>query len=190
MEFLALSWRAPYRIAFIFLVIVIMTGEPAILSAAPSKTISEAQLSDLHAALVLKIAMFVQWPDDVIDLPDGKISLGVIGSDAVFNSFKKLENKKIKRQEINLGHLQAVTEQPASRILFLSKNNFSQVESWYGVLTISDAPNFNAQGGMIKLSIENGRPKFSINLKAAEEAGIVFSSKLLKIATIYKEDIQ
>ncbi len=190
MEFLGISKRFNHREAIGLLVVAMMMVNPVFSSAAPGQTITEAQLSDLHAALVLKIAMFVEWPDNAPELPDGKISLGVVGDDHVFLAFDRMADKKIKGQELELFHHQGEEPWPNSRILFLSRDQFFDGQSRSGVLTIGDSPSFNTQGGMIKLSLEDGRPRFSINLKAAEAAGIGFSSKLLKIATIYEEEIQ
>jgi len=190
MELLTSSKCASRRAVLCLLVISLIATEPAFLADASGKTITEAQVSELHAALVLKIAMFVHWPDEALALSDETITLGVVGSDAVFHSFERLADKKIKDRKIQLEFFQEPEQLPTSEILFLSKSHTSEVKSWLGVLTIGDSPHFNAQGGMIKLSIENGRTKFTINLEAAEEAGIFFSSKLLKVATIYKGDAQ
>jgi hypothetical protein len=50
------------------------------------------------------------------------------------------------------------------------------------VLTISDAKNFAANGGMIELFTENHRLRFRINARSAHRAGLRISSDLLKLA--------
>ncbi len=190
MEFLILGRIGSRAASIMLLIAFVMVVRPATLAAAPGKKISEEQLSELHAALVLKIAMFVQWPEEAPELSEYKISLAVSGDDRVFQAFKKLEKKTIKGQTIALNHTALSTDLSTSRIVFFSSDQPYEIVPWPGVLTIGDSSDFNARGGMIRLSIENGRPRFSINLKSAEAAGIEFSSKLLKIASIYKGDIQ
>ena len=190
MEFLK-SGRISSRVAVIqMLVAFVLAVCPANQAAAQGKKISEEQLSELHAALVLKIAMFVQWPEEAPELSNDKIALAVSGDDRVFKAFKKLEKKKIKYQAIRLNHTALPSDFSSSRIVFLSCDQPFEIAPWPGVLTIGDSSDFNARGGMIRLSIENGRPRFSINLESADAAGIEFSSKLLKIASIYRGDIQ
>ncbi len=50
------------------------------------------------------------------------------------------------------------------------------------VLTISDVPDFAAQGGMIGLKLRADRVRFDINQGASRRAGLVLSSQLLKLA--------
>ena len=50
------------------------------------------------------------------------------------------------------------------------------------VLTISDAADFTARGGMIGLFTENHRLRFAINVQNAQQAGLRISSDLLKLA--------
>jgi hypothetical protein len=40
---------------------------------------------------------------------------------------------------------------------------------------------------MVELYLENDRMRFAINLKAADRAGITFSSRLLSLAKLVKE---
>ncbi|MGH9354852.1 MAG: YfiR family protein, partial [Terriglobia bacterium] len=50
------------------------------------------------------------------------------------------------------------------------------------MLTVSDAPRFLEKGGMIQLTLIQGRVRFEVNLGAAESAGLKLSSELLKVA--------
>ena len=50
------------------------------------------------------------------------------------------------------------------------------------VLTVSEAPQFVQRGGMIGLSVEAKRVRFTVNLEAAQEAGLSLNSELLRVA--------
>jgi hypothetical protein len=50
------------------------------------------------------------------------------------------------------------------------------------VLTVSDSPGFIQAGGMIGLYLVENRVRFSINLGAAQRAGLKLSSQLLQLA--------
>ena len=193
--------RGTVRAVLCLLVMVLTAFEPVSLTAAPGKTITEDQLPSLYSALILKIAMFVEWPDEAPDSENGKITLGISGSDKVFKTFQQLSDKKIQGRDLILIHCRTAEDLQPRRILYFcadhpgddssgeSANNlFNSLDDKFrtGVLTIGKAPDFNATGGMIQLDIVNGRPRFTVNLEAAEAAGIKFSSKLLKVAIIYQ----
>jgi hypothetical protein len=49
-------------------------------------------------------------------------------------------------------------------------------------LTVGETEIFAQLGGIIGLFVEEDEVRFAINLKAAEQAGIKFSSQLLQVA--------
>jgi hypothetical protein len=65
---------------------------------------------------------------------------------------------------------------PSARRELLSKYSHKSV------VTVSDQPGFAEQGGMIELTMNQGKVGFIINRAAAEQAGITFSSQLLALA--------
>jgi hypothetical protein len=50
------------------------------------------------------------------------------------------------------------------------------------VLTVSDMPHFAERGGIIGLVNQQGRVRFEVNLKMAEQTPLLLSSELLKVA--------
>ena len=182
-------WLLFLMVLFMVLFNLVATN-PAL---AAHKTINKDQLPSLHAALVVKIAMFVEWPDYAPLLENGNVKLVVAGNEEIFQAFKKLPDKNVNGLELELDLHQAGAELLPCRIMFISHHRFHEIlpsimdpEFSRGVLTVGDSPDFNAKGGIIQLDLVNGRPRFTVNLEAAEDAGIKLSSKLLKVATIYK----
>jgi YfiR/HmsC-like len=51
-----------------------------------------------------------------------------------------------------------------------------------GVLTVSDMPQFVERGGMIQFVSQGNKVRFIVNVPAAEQAGLVLSSELLRVA--------
>ncbi len=51
------------------------------------------------------------------------------------------------------------------------------------VMTVGEANDFIDRGGMIRFTFEQDKVRFEINLKAADAAGLKFSSRLLLLAT-------
>ena len=56
-----------------------------------------------------------------------------------------------------------------------------------GILTVSDVPDFTANGGMIQFVLMDNKIRFEVNLAAAEKAGLTVSSQLLKVATVVRK---
>ena len=52
-----------------------------------------------------------------------------------------------------------------------------------GVLSVGETEDFIDQGGIVKFVADNGRIQFQINHKAASDAGLYISSRLLVVAT-------
>jgi hypothetical protein len=80
----------------------------------------------------------------------------------------------------------------ACHILFIEKQRASSVRKIIAeligkpTLTVSDADNFMADGGMIQLYNDNDKMRLEINPKKSEESSLTVSAKLLNLATIYK----
>ena len=53
-----------------------------------------------------------------------------------------------------------------------------------GALTVGDTKGFADCGGVINFVLENDRVQFEVNRKAAEQAGLKISSKLLSVAKL------
>lgn len=50
------------------------------------------------------------------------------------------------------------------------------------VLTVGESDSFLDAGGMMRLRLLNGRMRFDVNLEAARQSGLRFSSQLLGLA--------
>jgi hypothetical protein len=52
------------------------------------------------------------------------------------------------------------------------------------ILTVGDMPGFAKSGGIINLVLEDNRMRFEVNVKAAKDADLNISSRLLALARI------
>jgi hypothetical protein len=71
----------------------------------------------------------------------------------------------------------AASETPHLRAILLGLKGSS-------VLTVGDAPGFAILGGVINFVLDDGRVRFEINLKAAEQAHLKISARLLTVAKV------
>lgn len=83
-------------------------------------------------------------------------------------------------------------EAPGCRIVFVSASEAAQLAqtisglSVWRVLTVSDLPDFTRRGGMIQFVPASDRVRFEVNLASAEDAGILLSAELLKVAVVVR----
>jgi hypothetical protein len=50
------------------------------------------------------------------------------------------------------------------------------------ILTVGETVQFLRDGGMVRFFVEGNRPRFQVNQRAAENRGLRFSSKVLRLA--------
>jgi hypothetical protein len=74
----------------------------------------------------------------------------------------------------------------------LDEKRTSQLVSTLGgasVLTVGDAQDFAARGGMIGFFVDDGRMRFAINRGAVQRTRLKLSAQLLTLAKIVKEGL-
>lgn len=154
----------------------------------------EADEYALKAALLYKIARFVQWPDDAFRNNGNQIILGVLGKDPFGESLDILENKLIKDKKIVIKRFQSIDDLAPSHILFISSSEKKQLDKILNtlqnqkVLTVSDTESFVQNGGIINFIFVDENIRFEINASAAKQANLKISSMLLRLATSVKID--
>ena len=144
----------------------------------------------VKAAFLFNFSKFMEWPPEAFSSPDEPFIVGVLGNDP----FGRYLDEIVTGEKI-LGHVMTVhryndiSEINKCHILFINKPGKTAeiINNLKGksILTVSDDPEFNQHGGIVKFYPENEMIKLQINVSAAKEANLNVSSKLLRIAKIY-----
>ena len=157
---------------------------PALMLASVSvRADAVAQREDeFKAAYVINFVKFVEWPERVARDP---LTICLVGAEGVQQAL----TFGIEKKRAGAKHLVALqaADAPAAascNVLYIDASMASDYAfgQQRAVLTISDAKNFAANGGMIELFTENHRLRFRINADNAQRAGLRISSDLLKLA--------
>jgi len=141
----------------------------------------------IKGAYVYNFAKFVEWPRGDLGASFticiyGKNPLGGFLEEMVPG--KLVHGLPVKIQRISVGE----ENWDACKLMFLGTANRESVQNVLdrlrgrGVLTIGDTKAFAESGGMITFVLEGDRIRFDINLRAAENARLKISSKLLELA--------
>lgn len=142
----------------------------------------------VKAAFLFNFTQFIEWPAESFADTNSVFVIGILGNDP-FGAYLD----EIVAGETTMGHPIVVKryndddEFADCHILFVShqdkKRNINQLQH-DNILTVSDANNFTASGGIIGFFTENGKIKFQVNLPAAKSAHLEISSKLLRVAKV------
>lgn len=146
----------------------------------------------LKAALIYKLAKFIEWPNRGYGIPDKSFGICVLGDDPFGTALDVLNTHRIKGRQITI-HRMAYSEEikaGACRVLFISDSKQPFMKSmlqnlqYQPILTIGDTKGFAEKGGVIQLSSGERRTSFRINLTSGKRAGLEIAAPLLELATI------
>jgi len=145
--------------------------------------------SQVKAAYLYNFGKFIRWPETAGDSGTsfdicvlGKDPFGMVLDSTVVGG--SIDNKKVTAKKIA-----SLQELEHCRIVFISSSEQARLRTILaaakagGTLTVSDIPHFAEKGGMIEFVPQENKIRFEVNLPATEEAGLMLSSELLKVAT-------
>src|SRR5260370_32156962 len=146
---------------------------------------------EVKAAFLHTFAQFTEWPREAFASPSAPLIIGIVGEDP----FGRILDDAIKEEPIHgrptvVRRIERGGNLRSCHVIFVSSSERRQLPQILAeikganVLTVSEIDRFAYFGGIITLSMEGPRVRFEINLKAAEQARLKISSKLLKLAKI------
>jgi hypothetical protein len=134
------------------------------------------------AAYVFNFVKFVAWPDTDVSDP---LTICFVGGDGVYSAVNNgIGDKRVGARALAALKMDQAPTADACDALYIDASMVAgyTLPLEKAVLTISDATDFTARGGMIALFTENHRLRFTINVQSAHSAGLRISSDLLKLA--------
>jgi hypothetical protein len=163
---------------------VLLLGTCAVFARADDSRLSEYQVKALD---LFNFTKFVDWPATSFTDEHSPFGICVLGDDP-FGKFldRILEGEEINGRKLVIQRIRRAPEEKSCQILFVSgsEKEVSKTLSPLGpgVLTVGEGDEFRRAGGVITFIIENRHVRFDINQRAAGNARLVISSRLLKVA--------
>ncbi|HLG58136.1 MAG TPA: YfiR family protein [Vicinamibacterales bacterium] len=147
----------------------------------------------LKSAFIYNFVKFTQWPADA--LPAGAmITACVVGDPAVGEALvRTVMGRLLDGRGITVSIVRPDSLLPTCHVLYVSGSADKRAAEivlamrTIPVLTISDLSEFARKGGVVQLSPEAGKMRFSVNLRAARRARLQLSSRLLALAELVEE---
>lgn len=144
------------------------------------------EVDAIKAGFILNFIKYTSWPATTLNGHDLLIC-GISGQ-SLSGKLETLSGRRVLGRGIQVLSPTRPSEWTNCHVLFIAAEERHRLETVLRVLaqapvlTVSDAPGFTEEGGMIGLKPRAGRLRFEINQDAARRAGLVLSSQLLKLA--------
>jgi hypothetical protein len=146
---------------------------------------------DFMARLLSNLPRFVEWPEEALP-PHAPIVIGILGN----VEFTRRVERAIAGRNVDGHPLVVRRPRPGEfkdcQILFVSdfvwrrSRGIGEPLKRFPVLTVGESPGFAQSSGIANFRQEDRRVVLELNEDAARRAGLVLSSKLLRIATLVR----
>jgi hypothetical protein len=163
-------------------------------AALPVQARAEApQEYQIKAAFLYNFAKFVEWPAVAFRDAQSPLLVCVLGKDPFGEALDSLRDKTVEGRKIQVRRIARIEDAEGCHILFVSsseREDLSRIlKAVWGksILTVGDMKGFTQAGGIINLTMTEGKISFEINTAAAERASLKISSKLLKLGRVVRE---
>jgi hypothetical protein len=164
-------------------------GDPAESPLAAAHTEDE-----IMSAMLYNFAKFVAWPDGALGEGGLPVAVGVWGDDRLFPVLEAaLRNKTLYGHPVVVRRLDSSADAKRCAVLLVGTTDRKEIARMVQsigrspVLTIGERAQFSRLGGVIAFTRDGNRMRFEINLDAADRAGLQVSSKLLRLADVWRE---
>jgi hypothetical protein len=148
----------------------------------------------VKAAFIYNFARFIEWPPEAFANADAPFVIAVVGTDPFNGALEQaVAGKKVGTRRVEIRHFDSVEKIGSCQILFLpTTDDDAQAQIIHKVandhvLTVGDSENFDSNGGSFRFFMEDNKMRFEVNTDATDRDKLRISSKLLKLARIYKK---
>jgi hypothetical protein len=180
----AIAWHA-------VLARTVAAAPPAPPAPAPAATPAAPDPNTIKAEMFWNIAKFIRWPDAAFTPTQGQLVVSIVGEDELAAVLvQSLGDRRVSGRPVFVRFVRRAQDVQDSQILYIAASERHRtvelLAALHGrpALTVSDAPGFTEQGGMVDFASENQQVRFEINQQVAERAGLKISSRLLALARV------
>ncbi len=164
---------------------------------APGRTLDRDKAQKVKAAYLLNFIKFASWPADLFTQPQQPLLVGVLADPeqtAVIQS--TFARQQVQGHALRVVMLEASEERPqlfyeqasACQVIYVDAARAAGLELDMArlvrpdVLTVADQAGFAQAGGMLELTLEQGRYVFIANAAAIRASRVKLETRLLQLA--------
>jgi hypothetical protein len=159
-----------------------------LLLAGPARALTQAVSEyQVKAAYVYNFAKFVDWPAESFTSPTAPIRLCVLNDRAFQTQLEQIVNgKNITGRPVIAIPVQTGEESRDCQVLYINSSqqprHIFDLLQGTSVLTVGETKGFLEEGGLINFVFQGDQVHFQVNHRAATQAGLRMSSRLLSVA--------
>jgi hypothetical protein len=186
--------RRPNIAKWVASILLLSLALGLMLGAAPSSQKPAAHAADEHevkAAILYRVAKFIDWPATAFDASDAPFVICIAGSEATVHAFDSLVGKQLNGHDISVRRVTGdMLDLRLCHTAYFPADGNADVDyaleklKGLPVLTVGEVENFALRGGILALLTRDQRVKFTLNLPVSKQAGLAVSSQLLQLATV------
>lgn len=167
--------------------LLLLLGCIAALGSARDAAADRAREAEIRQAVVFNLLQFVEWPEG--RQSNGEFRLCVVDDAGRDDVLAALRGRRLRERRISVLRIgRDLGDLSRCEALFIGAGNPRLVAATAAsdrrapLLVIAEGDEALQHGATIGLSTSSGRMVFDVNLAAARGAGLVISSKLLRLA--------
>jgi YfiR/HmsC-like len=147
-----------------------------------------ADETDLKAAIVYNLLMFVEWPADAMPPMGSALVLCVQADSRYAPALRVLAEQRVRGMQVQVREAAPHDVATACNVLVLEDANPAQLAALRrggksaSVLVIADGTDVSREGVVVSLQRSEKKVLFDLNLKSARDARLQLSSKLMRLA--------
>lgn len=149
----------------------------------------------LKAAFLYHFVQFAEWPGQVFSQENTRIHICNYGENSFGGLLEKtFEGKSVKARRFLVRNHTSTIEMKDCHVLFVNRNvdmtkkNVQQLLKQTQALLVGETEDFLEYGGMIQFYHADKKIRFAVNPDALDRKKIHLSSKLLRLAKIFRSE--
>lgn len=167
-------------------------------AAAPSAVAqsNDDRIMKVTVALIYRSSGFITWPETAFESEDSEFRIGVYGNEELADELKDAtKGLEVKGHPISVIEIAEIDDIEDLHVLYVNSKTMDDFRSMtkeemskFPVLTISDDSEFMKDGGVLRIFVQNNKPKLQLNVDAAQRQQLTISSQLLKLAEVVRDE--
>jgi hypothetical protein len=142
---------------------------------------------EVKAAFLLNFTRFIEWPPEAFEDSRAAFSICILGEDPFQNMLDQVvEGESVRGRRVVVARVKRPPGGKSCQVLFIGKGekDVSGILAGVGpgVLTVGEHPGFLRDGGIINFALDGRHVRFDINQRAAANASLTVSARLLNVA--------
>jgi hypothetical protein len=143
----------------------------------------------VKAAYIFNFVTLTEWPAAALGSAGEPFRICVTANDAFSRSLEStVKGENVQGHPLVMERLGRGDTGEQCRVVFISAGTAERSAEWLRtlaalpVLTIGESESFLRSGGLVAFVVDQGHVRFDVNRQLAEQRGLRFSSRLLRVA--------